>query len=156
MTCAIVLAGGLGTRLRSVVSDRPKAMSRVAGRPFLEHVLGLLRERGVDRTVLAIGYRGEAIREHFGDGSRFGMKIVYSNDGERLLGTGGAVKRALGVATANNMETIFVVNGDTYVEFDFQRLDLLHRARKARLTIVAAKVEDVSRYRALAMDAQST
>ena len=83
---AAILAGGLGTRLRPLTDKVPKAMAPVNGRPFLEYELELLASHGVDDIVLCVGYKGEMIRGHFGDGSAFGVRIRYSSEGERLLG----------------------------------------------------------------------
>lgn len=71
---AIILAGGLGTRLRSVVSDRPKPMALVEGKPFLEYVLQGLKKSGIDDIIFAVGYKGGMVEEYFGDGSRFGIR----------------------------------------------------------------------------------
>ena len=87
---AAILAGGLATRLRPITTTIPKAMVEVAGRPFIAHQLDLLRENGVRRVVLCLGYLGEQIEQYLGDGAAFGMELRYSHDGDRLLGTGGA------------------------------------------------------------------
>ncbi len=110
---AVVLAGGKGTRLRSVVPDVPKPMASVAGRPFLCHVFDMLRSKGVERIVVAIGYMGDTIRSYFGDSFQ-GMELVYSEE-TAPLGTGGAVKRALGLVRG---PWAYVLNGDTYQEID--------------------------------------
>jgi len=85
---AIILAGGLGTRLRSVVSDRPKPMALVEGKPFLEYVLQGLKKSGIDDIIFAVGYKGGMVEEYFGDGSRFGIRARYAYE-EELLGTAG-------------------------------------------------------------------
>ena len=90
---AIILAGGLGTRLRSVVSDRPKPMALVEGKPFLEYVLQGLKKSGIDDIIFAVGYKGGMVEEYFGDGSRFGIRARYAYE-EELLGTAGAIKNA--------------------------------------------------------------
>ena len=90
-----ILAGGLATRLRPVTERIPKALIEVAGRPFVEHQLALLQREGVRKVVLCVGYLGEMIETVVGDGSRFGLSVSCSFDGERLLGTGGALRRAL-------------------------------------------------------------
>src|ERR1700726_900608 len=87
---AAILAGGLATRMRPVTERIPKALIQVAGRPFVEHQLRLLQREGVRKIVLCVGYLGEMIEVVIGDGSRFGISVSYSFDGERLLGTGGA------------------------------------------------------------------
>src|SRR6202000_2746822 len=83
-----ILAGGLATRMRPVAERIPKALFEVAGKPFIEHQLALLRREGIERVVLCVGFLGEMVEAHVGDGARFGLKVAYSFDGERLLGTG--------------------------------------------------------------------
>jgi len=136
---AIVLAGGLGTRLRSVAPDGPKCMSPVAGRPFLEHVLCALHSQSVSRFVFAIGYRGAPVRAHFGSGGRFGVRIEYSDDGETLRGTGGALAHALETIPGTAEELILVTNGDTWVDMDLELVAEAHLAREALLTLVVAQ-----------------
>lgn len=144
---AIVLAGGLGTRLRSVVADVPKAMAPVAGRPFLEHLLDMLVEAGFESAILAVGYRSEAIRGHFGE-RYLGMPLTYSVE-NRPLGTGGAMRLALRSATARD---VFVANGDTFVDVDFRRMLEAHRRAAAAMTIAVHEVPDAARYGSLALD----
>ena len=110
-----ILAGGRATRLRPLTESIPKAMVEVAGRPFIDHQLALLRRRGLRRAVLCLGYRGEQVEAHLGDGAAQGMEVAYSYDGEALLGTGGALRRArprLG-------ELFFVTYGDAYLDIDY-------------------------------------
>ncbi len=113
-----VLCGGLATRLGGAAAGRPKALVEVAGRPFLDRQLGLLRRQGFRRVVLLVGHLGEAIAAHVGDGSPFGLEVRCVPDGPRLLGTGGAL---LG-ARALLGELFFVVYGDSYTEIDFAGL----------------------------------
>src|ERR1039458_4483978 len=89
-----ILAGGLATRLRPITEKIPKSLVHVAGRPFIAHQLEMLHARGIRRVVLCIGFLGEMIQRDFGD-EAFGIKLDYSFDGEKLLGTGGAIKRAV-------------------------------------------------------------
>ena len=114
---AIILAGGLGTRLRSVVPDLPKPMAPVAGRPFLAWVLDRLVDAGFESAVLAVGYRHEIIRAHFGEDYR-GMALRYSVE-TTPLGTGGAMRLAADHVTAL---PVFVLNGDTYLELDYRAM----------------------------------
>jgi D-glycero-alpha-D-manno-heptose 1-phosphate guanylyltransferase len=144
---AIVLAGGLGTRLRSVVADLPKAMAPVAGRPFLEHLLDLLAGAGFASAVLAVGYRADAIRSHFGSHYR-DLSLEYSLEAEPL-GTGGATRLALGRATVPD---VFLVNGDTFVDVDFAAMHAAHRRSAAALTVAVHEVPDAARYGALDLD----
>src|SRR5688500_16044705 len=88
-----LLAGGLATRLRPITETIPKALVDLAGRPFIDHQLELLRSNGIRRVVMCLGYLGEMVRDHCGEGSKYGMELSYSFDGERLMGTGGAIRR---------------------------------------------------------------
>jgi D-glycero-alpha-D-manno-heptose 1-phosphate guanylyltransferase len=138
---AIILAGGLGTRLRAVVPDLPKPMAPVAGRPFLAYILDALAEAGFESVVLAVGYRHEAIRDHFGDHHR-GLALRYSVESSPL-GTGGALRLALDQVEA---DPVFVLNGDTWLELDYHTMLAAHQAAGARLSVAACRVPDVGRY----------
>jgi NDP-sugar pyrophosphorylase family protein len=111
-----ILAGGLATRLRPVTEKIPKSLIPVAGKPFLAHQLELLRSRGIRRAVLCVGHLGEMIQREFGDGSAFGLRLDYAFDGPQLLGTGGALKRALPLL---GME-FFVLYGDSYLPIEYR------------------------------------
>ena len=113
---AVILAGGLATRLRPLTQDTPKALIEVAGHPFLWHQLKLLRRHGVRHVVLAVGYLGERIQERFGDGSELGIQIDYTFDGPRLLGTAGAIRQALHLLP----QCFFVLYGDSYLTCDYR------------------------------------
>jgi NDP-sugar pyrophosphorylase family protein len=113
-----ILAGGLSTRLRPVTDKIPKALLNVAGEPFLIHQLRLLHSQGLRRIVLCVGYLGEMIEAELGDGSSRGMQIAYSFDGPTLLGTGGAVKRAL----PKLGEQFLVLYGDSYMPVDYSAI----------------------------------
>ena len=110
-----ILAGGMATRLRPVTTRVPKILVEVAGRPFAEHQLDLLRGNGISRVVYCVGHRGEQVREAIGDGARWGMRLEYVFDGPRLLGTGGALRQALPVLG----DAFFVLYGDSYLTCDF-------------------------------------
>lgn len=138
---AIVLAGGLGTRLRAEVPDLPKPMAPVAGRPFLEHVLDRLGAQGVTRVILSVGYRADVIIDHFGEAYR-GISLLYAHEAEPL-GTGGAIRFALSFATA---ERVLVLNGDTYLNINYQSLFQECTAKCAALGIVVRLVPDAARY----------
>ncbi|HCX34360.1 MAG TPA: D-glycero-D-manno-heptose 1-phosphate guanosyltransferase [Rhodocyclaceae bacterium] len=146
-TEAIILAGGLGTRLRSTVPDLPKPMAPVGARPFLAHVLDQLVQAGFESVVLAVGFRHEAIRAHFGDGYR-NLVLRYSVESEPL-GTGGAIRLACGQVSG---EEVFVLNGDTYLRADYRAMLDAHTSAAARLTIAACHVQDVARYGALEIE----
>lgn len=110
-----ILAGGLATRLRPATEKIPKALLNVAGEPFLIHQLRLLHSQGFLKIVLCVGYLGEMIESAIGDGKRFGLDIDYSFDGPTLLGTGGALKRAL----PKLGEQFLVIYGDSYMPADY-------------------------------------
>jgi MurNAc alpha-1-phosphate uridylyltransferase len=112
---AVILAGGLATRLKEITANTPKALLDIGGKPFLWHQLQLLKRNGVDGVILLVGYLGEQIQDRFGDGSEMGMSIEYSFDGPVLLGTGGAIRRALSVLP----EEFFVIYGDSYLPCDY-------------------------------------
>ena len=107
-----ILAGGLATRMRPHTETIAKAMLEVAGEPFIAHQLRLLKREGVSSVVLCLGYLGEQVVEFVGDGSRFGLEIKASFDGPVLLGTGGALRRALPLLG----ESFFVLYGDSYLD----------------------------------------
>jgi NDP-sugar pyrophosphorylase family protein len=121
---ALILAGGLATRLRPLTQDIPKALIEVAGHPFLWHQLTLLRRHGLRHVVLAVGYLGERIQERFGDGSELGIQIDYTFDGPRLLGTAGAIRQALPLLP----ERFFVLYGDSYLPCDYRAVEDAFRA----------------------------
>ncbi len=147
---AIVLVGGRGARLQEVVADRPKPMADVKGKPFVEWLLLALRLQGVRRVVLSVGHMAEYIEEELGRGDRFGLEIVYARD-PFPLGTGGAVRNALGHIRS---DCFWVLNGDSYCTFDVQRLLAVHRAHHARATLWLTEVSDSSRYGMVEVDAQ--
>ncbi len=142
---AIVLAGGTGTRLRSVVRDRPKPMAEVAGRPFVEWLLLALRAQGLRRVVLATGYKGEMVASYFGDGARLGLELAYARE-EVPLGTGGAVRNALPLTTTAR---VLALNGDSFCPFDVGRLAAAHEARGAAATLWLVGMDDCRRYGAV-------
>jgi D-glycero-alpha-D-manno-heptose 1-phosphate guanylyltransferase len=137
---AIVLAGGFGTRLRSVVAEVPKVLAPVGGRPFLEIVLSRLAGQGFKRVILSLGYMAHKVLAHFGQ-DFLGMEIVHQIEDEPL-GTGGAIRYAMEHCVADH---VYVFNGDTYLEIAIGPLEeLWHRRRQP--VIVARKVADASRY----------
>jgi len=138
---AIVLAGGLGTRLAGVVSDVPKPMAPIHGRPFLCFVLDRLVDSGFKSAVLATGYRHEALSGYFGDAYR-GLALSYSVESEPL-GTGGAIRLAW---ERVGPREIFVLNGDTYLEVDYEAMHAAHAAADAMLTLAAFHVGSAGRY----------
>lgn len=111
-----ILAGGMATRLRPITEKIPKLLVEVAGEPFFSHQLRLLRKSGLDRVVLCVGYLGEQIVERYGDGAAWGVQIEYSFDGPTLLGTGGALIRAL----PKLGDAFYVLYGDSYLPMDYR------------------------------------
>lgn len=144
---AIILVGGLGTRLRSVVSDVPKPLAPVAGRPFLAWVLDRLESVGMRRIVLATGYMADAVRQAVGSDWN-GMKIVYSVEASPL-GTGGAIRQA---ATMLEGDSVHVLNGDTFLDYSPQDLEAEVRKAGVGMGIALARVEDVARYGAIELE----
>jgi MurNAc alpha-1-phosphate uridylyltransferase len=115
----VILAGGLATRLLPLTSDLPKSMLVINGRPFLEYQLELLKDYEIKDVVLCLGYKGEQIRGYFGDGKKFGVNLSYSFDGEKLLGTAGALKKAGKLLD----EKFFLMFGDSYLPFYYRKIE---------------------------------
>lgn len=122
-----LLAGGLATRLRPITATIPKALVPVAGRPFIDHQLALLRRNGVRRVALCLGHLGGQVEAHVGDGSAHGLEVRYSYDGDKLLGTGGALLRALPLLG----EVFWVLYCDSYLDFDYAAVLAHFAARRA-------------------------
>ena len=139
---AVILAGGLGTRLRSAFASGPKSMAPIGDRPFLDYVLGWLSSEGVSRVILCVGYKRSQIQRFVGNGSRWNVQAGYAIEKE-LLGTGGAVKNA---ETLIDADDVFVVNGDTMLDVSLKGLNDFHRQKKGWLTIAAVKVPKQDRY----------
>ena len=116
---AVILAGGLGTRLGDMTLSTPKVMLPFAGKPFLYHIMRLLVNQDIRDLVICIGYLGEQVRDFFGDGHKMGVNIKYSEEGEKLLGTGGALKQALNLLDSH----FLVLNGDTYLPIDYHEVE---------------------------------
>ena len=110
-----ILAGGLATRMRPLTERVPKVLIDVAGRPFAEHQLRLLRDGGITDVVFCVGFLGEMVEQTLGDGSRYGVSIRYSYDGDQLCGTGGALLRALSLLG----DAFLIMYGDSYLDCDY-------------------------------------
>lgn len=144
---AIILAGGLGTRLRERVADLPKPMAPIAGKPFLSYLLSRISRAGFEEAILSVGYRWQAIHDYFGDTfcedeKELPLRYVVEHE---PLGTGGAIR----LASQNLTSPFAVFNGDTLLDFDLVDLQRRHGLNKAPLTMVLRKVEDTSRYGAV-------
>ncbi|MBM3347655.1 MAG: phosphohexose mutase [Betaproteobacteria bacterium] len=149
MTAAIVLAGGLGTRLRGEVPDLPKPMAPVAGRPFLEYLLDYWIAQGISRFVLSVGYRHEAISGHFGN-SYSGVPIDYAI--EKLpLGTGGGL--VLAAQKLDSAAPFVVLNGDSYFAVDLEALAAFAQANRADWCFSLFRANEVGRYMSMGVDA---
>lgn len=114
----VILCGGLATRLGDIAKDIPKSMIDIDGKPFLEYQIENLKKSSIKDIVLCVGYLSEKIEDYFLNGSRFGVNIKYSNDGDKLLGPIGAVKKAEGLLE----DLFFIMYGDTYLSVDFQNV----------------------------------
>jgi NDP-sugar pyrophosphorylase family protein len=115
----VILAGGLATRLRPITEQIPKSLVEIAGEPFISRQLKYLEQQGIKKVTLCIGYLGGMVQSVVGDGSQFGLDITYSLDGVKLLGTGGAIKKALPFLD----ETFFVLYGDSFLPINFVKVE---------------------------------
>lgn len=138
---ALILAGGKGTRLRPITREIPKPMIPVHGRPLLEHIFDLLKKYNITYIVLSIGYLGERIKEYFGDGSKFGVKIKYLEEKEPL-GTAGPLRKAKHVLKGN----FIVCNADELKEIDIPDMMQLHKEREALVTVALTTVKETHKY----------
>lgn len=144
---AIILAGGFGTRLAHIVSDVPKPMAPVYNKPFLEYILKYLTDSGIDKIIMAVGYKQEIIKEYFG--SKYcSCEIEYSSEDKPLF-TGGAIKKALRLCKENN---IFVVNGDTFFNVNIQKMAIFHKEKKSDLTLALKEMNNFDRYGTVEMN----
>ena len=147
----IILAGGKGTRLRSVVADVPKPMAPVDKRPFLEYVILALAAQGLREIVLSVGHRKDVIRSYFRNGSRLGVDISYCEE-DRPLGTGGAVREAI---RATGGSRFLILNGDTFNRFDYLSMEANHVSTKALVTIALILKNNTGRYGLVTMDGRN-
>lgn len=133
MLPVIILAGGLATRLRPITETIPKALVEINGRPFLDHQMRLLAANGVRRAVLSVAYRGEMIEEFLGNGARYGVEVSYSYDGDKYLGTAGAIRKALHLLG----EAFFTLYGDSYLTVPFAAVEetFLASGKEALMTV---------------------
>jgi N-acetyl-alpha-D-muramate 1-phosphate uridylyltransferase len=134
----VILAGGLAARLRPITEKIPKALVEVAGCPFLEHQIELLKRNAITDVIVCVGYLGEMIEQRYGDGKALGVPLRYSYDGPKLLGTGGAIKKSLPLLP----EAFFVLYGDSYLPVDYQAVAAAFRqAQKPALMTVFANAD---------------
>lgn len=144
---AVILAGGLGTRLRSVVSDRPKVLAEVGGRPFLELLLDQVAAAGIRRTILCTGYLGDQVETRLGPSYK-DVALLYSREAEPL-GTGGALRLALPKIAS---PAVLVLNGDSYCDWDADDLYGAHRRSRAQATMLLVRVSDARRFGRVVVD----
>jgi N-acetyl-alpha-D-muramate 1-phosphate uridylyltransferase len=128
-----ILAGGLATRLQTLTEKTPKSLIPIAGEPFIAHQLRLLKRNGIQHVILCVGHLGEMVESAVANGSAFGMNIEYSYDGEKLLGTAGAIRQALPKLGDN----FFVVYGDSYLPCDYSAIEqeFSHRGKLGLMTV---------------------
>jgi len=139
MSTAVIIAGGRAVRLYPFTKTVPKAMLQVAGKPFIAHQLALLKKNGITKVVICSGYLSKQIEEFIGDGEKFGLAVKFSVDGEKLLGTGGAIKKALPLLGDN----FFVMYGDSYLNIDFKLINdyFMSYDKKGLMTVLMNKDE---------------
>jgi len=147
ITEAIILAGGLGTRLKEVVPDLPKAMAPVNGKPFLDYQLDYLDVFGINHIILSVGYLHEKIIGHYGNQYK-NMRIDYAIEKEPL-GTGGGMLLAMQKVEGSS---VVVLNGDTFFMIDYKKFFDIHRGKESKLSIILREVVDVSRYGSVERD----
>lgn len=139
---AIILCGGLGTRLRPVIGEKQKAMTEVQGEPFLVNIIKYLKVFNVTKVIFAIGYKGEEVKKYFGDSYYFGVEVKYAEEKEPL-GTGGAIRNCLDIIEG---ESVFVLNGDTLFPIDLNLLIENYNEKKTDMTIACKEIVDKDRY----------
>lgn len=144
---AIVLAGGLGTRLRGVINDLPKPMAMINGKPFLHYVLLYLTQQKVKKAILSVGYKANIIEAYFGD-KYLDVELVYCKE-EEPLGTGGGIKKAFEYTP----DFAWVLNGDTFFDINLQQLSDFHFETKADVSLALKQMENFDRYGTVEMHA---
>lgn len=138
---AIILAGGLGTRLRPLTEITPKPLLLVQGRPIVEQAILNFKKHGINEIILSIGYLSEKIKEYFGSGEKWGINISYCIE-DSPLGTGGALKKAAeGIG-----ETFVAINGDNLADFDWTSALAAHQKNQAKITLALFPVDDVTQF----------
>ena len=130
----VLLAGGLATRLHPITESIPKSMVDINGKPFIDHQLRLLKKQGIESVVICVGYLSNQIIDYVGDGSGFGLRVKYSQDGEELLGTGGSIQNAAEFLD----EDFFVMYGDSYLDIDLFKIWKFYQQSKlpALMTVI--------------------
>jgi NDP-sugar pyrophosphorylase family protein len=138
---ALILIGGVGTRLRPLTCDTPKPLLPIVNVPFLEYQLKLLRDDNVKEVALCVGYMSHEFERYFGNGSKWGMKIRYFHEKEPL-GTGGAIRNAINFID----ERVIILNGDIFTDISLKQMQSYHSTKKADVTIALTRVKDPTLY----------
>jgi NDP-sugar pyrophosphorylase family protein len=150
---ALILAGGLGTRLRAVVNDKPKPMAAVSDKPFIEYQIEFLKRYDINHLILCVGYLYEQIQDYFGNGEKWGIRIDYSIEKE-LLGTAGALKQAQPFIDG----AFLALNGDTYFDVDLKNLIKFHQRKSAEHnglgTLALTERQDAQNFGSVTIDAE--
>ena len=133
-----VLLGGFATRLGELTKGKPKALIKIDGKPFIDFQLNLLKKNGYKKIVFCVSYKSKQIQDYIGDGSKFGLNIQYSFDGDTQLGTGGAIQNALGLLG----EEFAVIYGDSYLPIKFAQVERFFKSSSALAVMVVYKNED--------------
>lgn len=145
---ALILAGGQGKRLRKISGDLPKPMVPIGDRPFLEYLILFLKQHGIKKIILSVGFKASAIRSCFGNGKEFGVHLLYSLEKEPL-GTGGAIKKASGLIKEY---PVIVLNGDSIFELDLLKFLSFHRDRGAQASIALTQNKQTGRFGTVSLD----
>jgi MurNAc alpha-1-phosphate uridylyltransferase len=135
MLPVVILAGGLATRMKPITEKIPKSLIEVNGKPFILHQLDYLKSQGIQNIVLCIGHLGHMIKSLIGDGKALGLNIQYSLDGDKLLGTGGAIKKALPLLSKD----FFVLYGDSFLPIDYKNVEDAYVSSKKNALITVIK-----------------
>jgi len=138
---AIILAGGIGERLRPLTDITPKPLLKIKAKTIIEHAINNFKKHNIKDIILAIGYKADQIKDYFQDGSKFGVNITYCIEHEPL-GTGGAIK----AASKNINETFIVINGDNLADFNWTEIINQHKQNNAKITLALYPVEDVTKF----------
>ena len=145
---AIILAGGLGSRLGTLVKNVPKPLLKVNNKPFVLKIVERLINQGIDNIIFCLGYKSQKLLNFFGDGSKWGISFSYVVE-NKLMGTAGAVRGAYEEISETN---VFVLNGDSFCYFDIPKLLTQHVSSNADITLTVLKVDDPARYGVISFD----
>jgi len=148
----LILAGGRGKRMRPLTDRIPKVLLPVAGKPFLFHLINFLKNQGIKEFILAVGYKAQKIKNFFGNGKKFGVKIIYSEE-KIPLDTAGAIKNAANLIKDKN---ILVLNGDSFIDIDIKKMLKFHKRKRLPITIAVFKIKNPGRYGQVLINKKNT